>query len=141
MVVSQTVATIPTMDTAHGENSDMDDGKSFNWKETNIIGIKGAGGGRKRRVAGHSGGWCTKSGWCPGSWTRVPWRYGVRRLATKDNQVIQDTVSEVKRFENENPVELNCEQALVTRLVEVQEKKVMARVKAIEWNIKFEQKE
>ena len=29
----------------------------------------------------------------------------------------------------------------MTRLVEVQEKKVMSRVKAIEWNIKFEQKE
>ena len=50
MVVSHTVATMPTMDTGHGKNrknSDMDYGKSFNWKETNIIGIKGAGGGRR----------------------------------------------------------------------------------------------
>ena len=58
-------------------------------------------------------------------------------MPNKYTQVIKDVAPEV--MECENPVELNCEQ--VARLREVQENKVWPKVEAIEWSIKFEQKE
>ena len=51
-----------------------------NLLRTNIVGIKGAGGCRKRRSAGYSGGWSRWRGPPPGRLSRLPWCSGKRRL-------------------------------------------------------------
>ena len=61
-----------------------------NLLNTNIVGIKGAGGSRKRRAAGQSGGWSRWPGPPHGRLIRIPWCSGKRRIVDldQDNQEV-----------------------------------------------------
>ena len=67
-----------------------------NLLKTNIVGIKGGAGSRKRKAAIYSGGWSRWRGPPPGSRSRFPWCTGRRRLSDQDNQVgISSIVSRI----------------------------------------------